>query len=262
MIIHNVGYHHKHDSDFKIERPSGTGDFLFFLVKTDAIFSLCEYDTFVPKNFAFIYPIGVPQYYKAVPKEMFENDWIHFLFEEGEEKEFLKHRIPYNTPIYLENVEFYSYCIKMIAEEFISHHFYYKDTIKNYFQIMVNKLSEHLYEQTTLENPSQYEMMLTIRNKVYSHPEEQRDIDWVSHETSMSRSSFQHLYKKYFGVTFIQDLLNSRITFAKMLLTTTNLPVNDIAGKCGFHNYEHFARIFKRECGMSALHYRKNKAKD
>ena len=38
MIIHNVGYHHKHDSDFKIERPSGTGNFLFLLVKTDAIF--------------------------------------------------------------------------------------------------------------------------------------------------------------------------------------------------------------------------------
>ena len=38
MIIHNVGYHHQHDSDFKIERPTGTGDLLFLLVKTDAIF--------------------------------------------------------------------------------------------------------------------------------------------------------------------------------------------------------------------------------
>ncbi len=259
MIIHNVGYHHKHDSDFKIERPSGTGDFLFLLVKTDAIFSLRGQDTFVPKNFAFIYPIGIPQYYRAVPKEMFENDWIHFLLEENEEKDFLKHHIPYGTPIHLENVEFYSYCIKMIAEEFSSQNFYAKDTMKNYFQIMMHKLAEHLYQKPSLENQSQYEMLLTVRNKVYSHPEEQRDIDWVAHETSMSRSSFQHLYKKFFGVTFIQDLLNSRITFAKMLLTTTNLPVNDIAGKCGFHNYEHFARIFKRECGMSALHYRKNK---
>ncbi len=40
MIIHNVGYHHKHDSDFKIERPSGTGDFLFLLVVPGAIFAV------------------------------------------------------------------------------------------------------------------------------------------------------------------------------------------------------------------------------
>ena len=259
MIIHNVGYHHQHDSDFKIERPTGTGDLLFLLVKTDAIFSLDGQDFLVPKNFVWIYPIGEPQYYRAVPKELFENDWIHFLWEKEEEQTFQKHRIPYCTPIPLENVEFYSYCIKMIAEEFSSRHFYAQDTIQHYFQIMLNKLAEHLYEQHAFGNQSRYEMMLTIRNKIYSHPEELRDIHWVSHETSMSRSSFHHLYKKYFGVSFIQDLLNSRITYAKMLLSTTNLSVHDIAGKCGFHNYEHFARIFKRECGVSALQYRKQK---
>lgn len=48
MIIHNVGYHHQHDSDFKIERPTGTGDLLFLLVKTDAIFSLDGQDFLVP----------------------------------------------------------------------------------------------------------------------------------------------------------------------------------------------------------------------
>lgn len=259
MIIHNVGYHHRHDSDFRIERPYGTADFLFLLIKTDTIFSLEGQDILVPGNSVWIYPIDVPQYYRAVPKEIFENDWIHFLFENEEEQDFLKHHIPYCTPIHLENIEFYSYCIKMIAEEFSSHHLYSKDTIKNYFQIIVNKLAEHLYEKNILENKSQYEMMLTIRNKIYSHPEEQRNIEWVAHETSMSRSSFQHLYKKYFCVTFVQDLINSRIIYAKMLLSTTNLSVYDISGKCGFRSYEHFARIFKRECGISALQYRKQK---
>ena len=104
-------------------------------------FSLHGQDTFVSKNFAFIYPVGVPQYYRAAPKEMFENDWILF-FEEDEEKNFLKHHIPYGAPIHLENVEFYGYCIKMIAEEFSSQNFYAKDTMKNYFQIMMHKLEK------------------------------------------------------------------------------------------------------------------------
>lgn len=78
MIIHNVGYHHQHDSDFKIERPTGTGDLLFLLVKTDAIFSLDGQDFLVPKNFVWIYPIGEPQYYRAVPKELFETTGFIF----------------------------------------------------------------------------------------------------------------------------------------------------------------------------------------
>lgn len=260
MIINNVGYNHKHDADFIIERPNGFGDCLFLLLKTDSIFTIGGDDRLVPQNSIFIYPLGMPQYYRAVPMSTFENDWIHFLFEGNEEEEFLKRRIPYATPITLENIEFYSFCIKMIAEENSSKHLYSKETIQHYFNIMLNKLSEYLHENETLDNTSQYEMMLTIRNKIYSNPEVPRSIGWVAHETSMSRSSFQHLYKKYFGVTFIQDLLNSRISFAKMLLVTTDLPISDISRKCGFRNYEHFARIFKRECGMSAIDYRsKNK---
>lgn len=262
MIINNVGYNHKHDADFIIERPNGFGDCLFLLLKTESIFTINGEDIHVPKNSVFIYPLGMPQYYRAVPMCSFENDWIHFLFENDEEEQFLKQRIPYAMPITLNNIEFFSFCIKMIAEENSGKHLYSKDTIHHYFKIMFNKLAEHLHENKMADNSSQYEMMLTIRNKIYSSPEAQRNIDWVAHETSMSRSSFQHLYKKYFGVTFVQDLLNSRISFAKMLLVTTNLPVSDIAGKCGFKSYAHFARIFKRECEISALEYRKKNKKD
>ena len=261
MIINNVGYDHRHDADFIIERQNGSGDCLLLLLKTDSIFTIGGEDIIVPQNSIFIYPLGMPQYYRAVPMRTFENDWIHFLFEGDEEEQFLKRRIPYATPITMDNIEFYSFCIKMIAEENSGNHMYSKGTIQHYFNIMFNKIAEYLHENESIDNSSQYEMMLTIRNKIYSSPEVPRSIDWVAHETSMSRSSFQHLYKRYFGVTFIQDLLNSRISFAKMLLVTTDLSIGDISAKSGFRNYEHFARIFRRECGMSAIDYRNSKKK-
>lgn len=262
MIVNNVGYNHIHDSDFIIERPNGFGgDWLLLLLKTNAIFSLGGEDIVIPKNSIFIYPKDMPQYYRCGESGVFVNDWIHFLFENDEEEEFLKRRIPYSEPITLESIEYYSYLIKMISIENSEKNQYSADTINHYFGIMWNKLGEHLHGKSSFENTSQYEMMLTIRNKIYSFPDVPRSIDWVTHETSMSRSSFQHLYKKYFGVTFIQDLLNSRISFSKMLLITTDLPILDISEKCGFKNYEHFARIFKRECGQSALIYRNENRK-
>ena len=50
MILHNVGYDHRHDADFIIERPEGSGDFLLLILKTDAIFTLNGREIFVPKN--------------------------------------------------------------------------------------------------------------------------------------------------------------------------------------------------------------------
>ena len=256
-----MGYNHKHDADFIIERPYGFGDNLLLLLKTDSIFTLGGEDRLVPKNTMFIYPKDMPQYYRAVPMGAFENDWIHFLFENDEEEKFLERHIPYAEPIALENTEYYSYLIKMIAIENSEKNLYSYNTVNCYFNIMWNKLGEYLNSKSSFENTSQYEMMLTIRNKIYSFPDVPRSIDWVAHETSMSRSSFQHLYKKCFGVSFVQDMIESRISFAKMLLTTTDLSISDISKKCGFKNYEHFARIFKRECGQSALIYRNENRK-
>lgn len=155
----------------------------------------------------------------------------------------------------------YIFFLKMIAIENSEKNLYSYNTVNCYFNIMWNKPGEYLNSKSSFENTSQYEMMLTIRNKIYSFPDVPRSIGWVAHETSMSRSLFQHLYKKCFGVTFIQDLLNSRISFSKMLLITTDLPISDISKKCGFKNYKHFARIFKRECGQSALIYRNENRK-
>ena len=82
-------------------------------------------------------------------------------------------------------------------------------------------------------------------------------VDGASHEMNMSRSAFQHHYKEQFGVTFIQDLIASRTARAKMLLTTTNMTIQDIAEQCGYRNYEHFARQFRSCCGMPPGEYRK-----
>lgn len=73
----------------------------------------------------------------------------------------------------------------------------------------------------------------------------------------MSKSNFQHLYKKYFGVAFMQDLINSRIEHAKMLLLNTNLTSTAIAEQCKYKNYAHFARQFKEIVLMTPIPFRK-----
>lgn len=259
MIINNVGYNHRHDTDFFIERPNGSGDCLLLILKTDTIFTIDGQDIFVPKNSFFIYPQGVAQYYRCVPKHEFANDWIHFRFGEGEEEEFLKRKIPYAKGVPTDSVEFLSWCIKAIADEYTSGSPYAQENMEHYMWLIFNRVNDTLYLPDKQIKDAEHEILLTIRHKIYAEPYIPRSVTWAAHEVRMSPASFQYYYKKIFGVTFVQDFINAKTEYAKMLLTSTNLTAHDIAAKCGYRNYEHFTRQFKERCGITPLEYRKQK---
>ncbi|MCQ2416990.1 MAG: AraC family transcriptional regulator [Oscillospiraceae bacterium] len=257
MILHNVGYDHHHDADFFINRPNGSGDYLLLILKSDAIFTFNGEDVLVPKKSFFLYPPGMPQQYRCVPQHTFTNDWIHFQFEHEEATWFQHKSVPIAKPVQLEYTEFFSYCIKAIADENCSSHLHKSDSISHYFWLLCNKVSEQLHENNSFHYSAKHEQMLTIRNKIYTAPYLEWSVEWASHEIRMSRSSFQHHYKEQFGVTFIQDLIASRTARAKMLLCTTNMSVQDIGSQCGYRNYEHFERQFRNQCGISPSEFRK-----
>ena len=259
MILHHVGYNHRHDADFQIERPDGTGDCLLLILKSPAIFTLDGRDVTVGENTFFFYPKGVPQYYRAVPQHEFVNDFIHFDFEGDEPEWFSLKYVPVAEPAKLRSIEFLSFCIKAIADENSSAHLHKEDSISHYFWLLCNKVSEQVHEQSIIPPGARYEPMLIIRNKIYNAPYLEWSVNWAAHETCMSRSAFQHHYKEQFGVTFIQDLILSRISHAKMLLRTTNMSIQDIALQCGYRSYEHFARQFRRHCGIAPTDFRSTK---
>lgn len=256
MIINNVGYNHSHDADFFIQRPNGSGDYLLLLLKTDAIFTLKGKEVKVDKNSFFIYKKGTPQHYRCIPQETFSNDWVHFLFENDEEEDFLTRKIPYETPIKMDNLYFLSFCIKSLAYEVYSHNLYKDDNVYKYMFLMFNKISEELNNGSSVIPSTYYEILSTIRNKIYSRPYELRTIESTAHEVRMSKSNFQQQYKKYFGISFIQDLINSRMEYAKKLLLNTNLSIMEISKQCGYKHYAHFERQFKEKYSISPMKYR------
>lgn len=257
MIINNIGYNHCHDADFFIDRPTGSGDNLLLLIKTPAIFTIDGNDITVPENSFFLYKKGYPQYYRCTPGNTFSNDWIHFLFEQDEEEKFLSLGLNYETPIKLDNPYFVSFCIKSISNEVYSNHIHKQSNISLYMFLIFNHLSERIYSAQTTEHNNYYELLSAVRNRVYSGNYQFFSVESSAHEVRMSKSNFQHLYKKFFGVTFIDDLINSRIEQAKMFLLNTNLTSADISKHCGYNNFAHFSRQFKKYTNMTPLEYRK-----
>ena len=65
------------------------------------------------------------------------------------------------------------------------------------------------------------------------------------------------IFKKETGQTIFSYLTRVRISQAKMLLTSGNLPIKTIALRVGYDDIYYFSNAFKKETGVSPTRYRK-----
>ncbi len=75
-------------------------------------------------------------------------------------------------------------------------------------------------------------------------------------ELGFSRNYLSDFYKRESGETISDTLKMLRLTAAARRLANSNLPVNEIAAKCGFPDPANFYRFFKRRFGVSPGEYR------
>jgi AraC-like DNA-binding protein len=75
--------------------------------------------------------------------------------------------------------------------------------------------------------------------------------------THLTRQSFCRFFKETNRKTYYQFLMEVRIGHACRYLIEDQLPVTDIAWRCGYHNMANFIRQFKKITGQSPLQYRK-----
>lgn len=78
----------------------------------------------------------------------------------------------------------------------------------------------------------------------------------MAESVDMSVAYFAHMFRKSTGQSPHQFVLNSRVQRAKAMLRSRKFRVLDVAVACGFKTQQHFARVFRRICGVSPMEYR------
>ncbi len=105
--------------------------------------------------------------------------------------------------------------------------------------------------------PAQYKSLAELRNNIISRPENAPDIDSASRKLCISKGYFRAIYRKCFGVSYVQDCINAKIMLAKYLLCTSVMSVYAVALRCGYTDEKYFARQFHQNVGCSPMQYRK-----
>ena len=74
---------------------------------------------------------------------------------------------------------------------------------------------------------------------------------------SVSESSLKNYFRSVFGKNFSTYVNEARMQRGALLLTTTDLPVSDIAGQVSYARQSKFTEAFKKQYGVTPLEYRR-----
>lgn len=86
------------------------------------------------------------------------------------------------------------------------------------------------------------------------------DYDALAYSLCLSRAQLNRKIKAITGLTTTDFILQIRISLAKKLLDMTDLPIWEVALKCGMDNDSYFCTLFKKSTGMTPLQYKSRKS--
>jgi transcriptional regulator GlxA family with amidase domain len=95
-----------------------------------------------------------------------------------------------------------------------------------------------------------------LRTFVAEHIREHISPSNLANVVGMGRNKFGRLFYQSFGMTPMRYLQNIRISQAKRLLVWTEMPMEEIAERCGFLSLPKFNRIFSENVGISPRRWR------
>ena len=249
-----IGYSATHACDFVYDVPNGHSCYLLLLMTSSAELLIDNKMLQVPANSAILYTPGYRIYYRAF-KEEYKNDWIRFHSDESFVEQFPLKNIPFSVsdPEYCHNL------IKLLTWESSFASADSESIISHLLRVLFSKLYE-----SSADNAANHHThaLIDLHKKIYNNPQLPWNISQMSEELHLSVSYLQTLYKKLFGSSCMDDVIEGRLRRAQDQLKYTSKSIQEIAESCGYNNVEHFCRQFRQHNGCTPGQYRKAATKN
>lgn len=250
MIIKSVKTDAITEKNFSIHLEKGRTDYLYVLFKTRTMLWVEGEYICVEAGTGIFYDKNKTQSYYGCDEREFNHDFLLFDLEDNFEKNLFSNIVK-NKPLNHASIDGLSDALAAIEKENTPSKFK-KEILSNLGIVFLYKVLDDLnFPSLADELRQHYKIFYEIRKEIYQKPYCEWNIENVSKRIGFSRCYFQHLYKNFFKVSCIGDVINARVDMAKSLLLSTNLSVSDIAEKCGYKNTEHFIRQFKNIVGIT-----------
>ena len=126
-----------------------------------------------------------------------------------------------------------------------------KNSKKTFYQKELDRIRNTVYS-----NDDQIDTVIGIRNYIESNYDGEINLDLLSHNQLVSKYHLLRLFKKYYGQTPRQYLIDKRIEKSKEHLIK-GLSITETCFAVGFESLGSFSTLFKTKTGKSPSKFQK-----
>jgi len=105
-------------------------------------------------------------------------------------------------------------------------------------------------------------MAARVRTFIQSHMDQHLTVTQLAAQCGLRRSRFTHLYHAATGRTPREEIQVLRVEKARHLITTTTLPLHEIAPMVGIANEYHLSRLIRKYVGIGVRELRRTPASE
>lgn len=120
----------------------------------------------------------------------------------------------------------------------------------------LDAMSAELRETSEKIGKTSEEIVRLVEEYIHKNYELPINLTSLAESFGFSVSYLTKIFTKYTGFTPARYIKEYRISIAKQMLKTTNLPISIISIKAGFGNQFYFCKTFKNTVGMTPTQYR------
>ncbi len=174
---------------------------------------------------------------------------------------FEKYGIEFNTVYYPSNHDEITHLIELIEIENNNKSKFYHQAMDTYAEqiFIILSRANKLKMEISAKSSQQVEAFNELRSIIRLNCQLSWSIEGMAKLVHLSPPRFYGLYKKIFGISPRQDLIQKRIQVAqKLLLEDKKTSITKISESIGYSNQYHFIRQFKQLTGITPGQYRQN----
>ena len=246
-----------HDQQFCIDRPKGSGDYLFLHFLTPINIRSVTGVAVAPAGSCMLYAPGFHQWYRG-HQAGFRHHWFHF---DGVHADDLVARfgVPVNTVLQPGSLDFVPALISDMCRERARREDWAVESrgllVAELLLNLARRCRQPHEERLTPHQVELLERFRDLRLRVHEELHRRWTVGDMATQVHLSESRFATLFTGFFNVSPTEDLIRARIDKARWLLTNTSLAVKQVAAQSGFPNLHYFSRLFHRRVGCAPRDY-------
>lgn len=258
-----IGVERHRTPGHRINRPIGTGDWLFIHFRTPIIMCESSDERTLSAGACVLYEPGHLQRYHG-GEQGYLIDYFHFMGRDA--AAWVKRcGIILNRAFVPASPQPFTAMIRSLIQESSRREKFWQEQcalLMAQLLLTIGRASDAAQDASV--TPRQAEMAQRIRDiRMRLHQDFQRTwtVTEMARAAHLSSSRFSHLYTELFGKAPLEDLIDVRIQQACWLLRTEHLTLKQIAPMCGFSNAQHLTCLFRRRVGCTPGAYARRATK-